>query len=34
MYYETVKTLTKCPHNLQLIKVNKKLEIDLSAVYM
>ena len=31
MYYETVKTQTKCSHNLWVIKVNKKPDITLSA---
>ena len=33
MYYETVKTPSKCSHNLWIIKVNKKLEITLSPVH-
>ena len=33
MYYETVKTPSKCSHNLWIIKVNKKPEITLPAVH-
>ena len=33
MYYETVKTPSKCSHNLWIIKANKKPEITLSAVH-
>ena len=32
MYYETVKTPSKCSHNLWIIKVNNKTEITLPAV--
>ena len=33
MYYQTVKTPSKCSHNLWIIKVNKKPEITLPAVH-
>ena len=33
MYYETVKTPSKCSKNLWIIKVNKKPEITLSAAH-
>ena len=33
MYYETVKTPSKCSHNLWIIKVNKKPEITLPGVH-
>ena len=33
MYYETIKTPSKCSHNLWIIKVNKKPEITLPAVH-
>ena len=33
MHYETVKTPSKCSHNLWIIKVNKKPEITLPAVH-
>ena len=33
MCYETVNTPSKCSHNLWIIKVNKKPDITLPAVY-
>ena len=33
MFYQTVKTPSKCSHNLWIIKANKKLGITLSAVH-